>query len=186
MNDSTGADQAPFEGLASSLPSYAVDLKLNLSSCLRQTELTPSQLWGTVVSVAFVCGNAAFLRQAVKEAESRVGPEVLNGAKAAGSIMAMNNVYYRFHHLTTNEHYKSLPARLRMSIIRSHGASPVDFELWSLAVSAIHACATCVESHERVLREKGCSEETIAAAVRLASVIHAVAKTLSAEEALAG
>jgi len=185
MTDTSSSETSPFEALSATLPAYANDLKLNLSSCLRQTELTPSQLWGTVVSVAFVCGNPGFLRQAIREAEQRVPAEVIEGAKAAGAIMAMNNVYYRFHHLTTNDKYKTLPAKLRMSIIRSHGASPVDFELWSLAVSAIHACGTCVESHERVLREKGCSEETIAAAVRIASVVHAVTKTLSAEEALA-
>ena len=51
----------------------------------------------------------------------------------------------------------------------------MDFELWCLAVSAINACGTCVEAHEKVLREKGVGEETILAAVRIASTIHGLA-----------
>jgi alkyl hydroperoxide reductase subunit D len=38
----------------------------------------------------------------------------------------------------------------------------------------------CVDSHEKVLREKGVGEETILAAVRIASVIHALAAVMDA------
>jgi alkyl hydroperoxide reductase subunit D len=92
--------------------------------------------------------------------------------------MGMNNIFYRFRHLSTNEKYSTMPARLRMQIIARHGGDPVDFELWCLAVSAINGCGACVDSHERVLREKGVGEETILAAVRIASVIHGVAAVL--------
>ncbi|MBV8113707.1 MAG: alkyl hydroperoxide reductase, partial [Silvibacterium sp.] len=41
------------DALIESLPNYAKDLKLNYSSLIRQsTELTPQQLWGTVVASA--------------------------------------------------------------------------------------------------------------------------------------
>jgi len=95
--------------------------------------------------------------------------------------MGMNNIFYRFRHLTSNEKYGSIPARLRMQIIGRHGADPVDFELWCLAVSAVNGCGGCVDSHEKVLREKGVSEETIIAAVRIASTIHGLAAVLDAE-----
>jgi alkyl hydroperoxide reductase subunit D len=68
-----------------------------------------------------------------------------------------------------------------MQTIRTHGSDPVDFELWCLAVSAINGCAACVASHENVLREKGITEETILAAVRIASVVHALAAVMDAE-----
>jgi len=42
-----------------------------------------------------------------------------------------------------------------------------------------------VASHEKVLREKGVTEETILAAVRIASVIHGAAGVLDAETAVA-
>ena len=94
--------------------------------------------------------------------------------------MSMNNVFYRFHHLSDNEKYSTLPARLRMNALRGHGVEEVDFELWSLAVSAINACGKCVTAHERVVREKGASEELVAAVVRVAAVIHAIGTVLDA------
>jgi alkyl hydroperoxide reductase subunit D len=68
-----------------------------------------------------------------------------------------------------------------MNVIRTHGSDPVDFELWRLAASAINGCAACVDSHEKTVRAKGVSEETVAAAVRLAAVIHALAAVMDAE-----
>ena len=94
--------------------------------------------------------------------------------------MSMNNVYYRFLHLTDNEKYKQIPARLRMQGIRTHGIDQADFELWCTAVSAINNCKTCVASHEQVLRDKGITEEQVAAAVRIAAVMHAAAVVLDA------
>jgi len=88
--------------------------------------------------------------------------------------MGMNNIFYRFRHLSTNPKYGDMPARLRMQAIRTHGSDPVDFELWCLAVSAINGCGVCVDSHEHVLRDKGINEETILAAVRIAAVMHAL------------
>jgi alkyl hydroperoxide reductase subunit D len=38
-----------------------------------------------------------------------------------------------------------------------------------------------VDSHEKVLRDKGVTEEQVLAAVRIASVIHAIAVVLDAE-----
>ena len=65
--------------------------------------------------------------------------------------MAMNNVYYRFVHLASNPEYGTLPAKLRMNIIASHGIEKADFELFSLAVSAMNGCGLCIDSHEKVL-----------------------------------
>jgi len=73
-----------------------------------------------------------------------------------------------------------MPARLRMQAVWSHGTEAVDFEVWCLAASAINRCGACVDSHERVLREKGVSEEAILAAVRIASVIHGLAGVMAA------
>jgi alkyl hydroperoxide reductase subunit D len=90
-------------------------------------------------------------------------------------------VYYRFLHLTSNATYKTMPARLRMNVIRSHGVDLADFELWCAAVSAINGCAACVDSHEKVIREKGISEEGVLTAIRLAAVIHGLATVLDAQ-----
>ncbi len=171
--------------LLETLPAYARDLKLNLSSLLSQTELTEQQTWGTVVASAVASRNDDIMRSAFADAAGHLPPQAIEAAKGAAAIMGMNNVYYRFLHLTSNEKYRTIPARLRMNILRSHGVDALDFELWCTAVSAINGCGACVDAHEKTLREKGMSEETIVAAVRIASVIHGLASVLEAEKASA-
>lgn len=174
-----------FDELLERVPEYAKDLKLNFSSLVRQqTELSPQQLWGTVVASAIASRNAELTQTALSEASSILSPQALSASRGAAAIMGMNNIYYRFTHLTKNEKYSTLPARLRMNIIRTHGVEPVDFELWCTAVSAINGCGACIDSHEQVVRQKGVSEEQIAAAVRIASVLHAIACVLDAEQAV--
>jgi lipoyl-dependent peroxiredoxin subunit D len=169
------------EQLQESIPGYAKDLKLNLSSLLRQTELTPQQTWGTAVASALAAGNNEVYTALLDEARKNLSPEALEAAKAAAAIMGMNNVFYRFQHLVEKEKYNTIPTRLRMNVIRQHGADPVDFELWSLAVSAVNGCGKCITSHERVLIEKGVNEETITVAIRLASVVSAIAAVFNVE-----
>jgi alkyl hydroperoxide reductase subunit D len=93
--------------------------------------------------------------------------------------MAMNNIYYRFQHMMGGgSAYADLPARLRMQIIGRPGVDSVDFELWCLAASVITGCENSVRNHENMVRERGGTAEQVQDAVRIASVIHAVALTL--------
>jgi alkyl hydroperoxide reductase subunit D len=173
------------EELIGRLPDYAKDLKLNYSSLVKQnSELTSQQLWGTVVAAAIATRNPELTAAAIAEAERTLSAPVLAAVKSAAAIMGMNNVYYRFHHLTKNEKYATLPARLRMNALRGHGVEPLDFELWCLVVSAVNACEKCVDSHERVLRDKGATEELINAAIRVTAVIHAIGVVLDSEKAV--
>ena len=89
--------------------------------------------------------------------------------------MGMNNIYYRFLHLVEDGEYQTMPARLRMNVIANHGIDKLDFELISLAVSAVNGCGLCVTSHEKKLRSHDVSREAIQSAVRIAATIHAVA-----------
>ncbi len=73
-----------------------------------------------------------------------------------------------------------------MNVIANPGVDKVDFELWSLAVSAINGCQFCVKSHEKKLAEHGVTAEQVQAAVRIASVIHAASAILDGEAALGG
>jgi lipoyl-dependent peroxiredoxin subunit D len=172
--------------LLDKLPNYAKDLRLNFSSLVRnQTELTEQQLWGTLVATAIASRNAQLTAATLAEAAAHLQPPTIEAAKGAASIMGMNNVYYRFLHLTTNQKYSTLPAKLRMNIIRQHGGDQTDFELWSLAVSAIHGCGVCVDSHDKALRERGMTEELVLNAVRIGAVMHAIATVLDTEAAAA-
>ena len=171
------------EQLLETIPDYAKDLKLNLGSVLRQTELTPQQAWGTAVSCAVAARNPQLLSAVLNEAAKHLNEPAMFGARAAAAVMGMNNIFYRFRHLSSNPKYATMPARLRMQVIGRHGTDPVDFELWCLAVSAINGCGLCVDAHENVLREKGVNEETVLAAIRIASIIHALATVFDADPA---
>ncbi len=169
------------EAILDSVPAYAKDLKLNFSAVMAQTELTKQQAWGTAIASAMAARNPEITEAVLTDAANQLSPQALDAAKAAAAIMGMNNVYCRFHHLSANEKYSTIPARLRMNILRGHGIEPVDFELWCTAVSAINACGRCVTAHEKVLRDKGVGEESILAAIRIASVIHGLATVFDAE-----
>ena len=172
------------DGIRDALPDYARDIKLNLGSVLSPSGapgLTEAQIWATALSAALAARNAAFARQIESLARAHLDERGVRAARAAAAIMGMNNVYYRFLHLVEDEEYGRLPARLRMSIIGNPGVDRVDFELCSLAVSAINGCGQCVASHERQLREHGLGREAVQSAVRIAAVVHAAAGVLAYE-----
>ncbi|HEY6455319.1 MAG TPA: carboxymuconolactone decarboxylase family protein, partial [Steroidobacteraceae bacterium] len=114
-------------------------------------------------------------------AAAHPAPADLTAARAAAAVMGMNNVYYRFLHLVEDAAYQKMPARLRMNVLANPGIEKADFELLSLAVSAINGCGSCVASHERQLRQHGLSREAVQSAVRIAATVHAVARVLEFE-----
>ena len=173
------------ETLKSQLPDYAKDLKLNLSTLLTEPALTGQQRAGTFVASALAARNPTLIAAILAEMAPQLTPEALAAAKAAASVMAMNNIYYRFTHLTSAPEYRTMPAKLRMNVIGKPGVEKADFELWSLAVSAINGCGMCIDAHEHELRKAGITAEAIQAAVRIAAVVHAIAATLDGEEAVA-
>ena len=92
--------------------------------------------------------------------------------------MAMNNIYYRFTHLVSDKDYLKMPAKLRMNIIGNPGVDKIDFELYSLAVSAINGCGLCIDSHVKQLINSNIDKSTIAHTIRISSVINATAQVL--------
>jgi alkyl hydroperoxide reductase subunit D len=186
MAAETGAREhaMSIETLKLQLPDYAKDLKLNIGSLAGEVALTTQQRAGTFIASALAARNADVTRAIFGEFAGQLSPEALAAARAAAAIMAMNNVYYRFTHLVGGD-YPNMPARLRMNVMARPGVDKADFELWSLAVSAVNGCGMCMESHEKIVRAAGLTQEQVQAAVRIAAVVHAVAATLDGEAALA-
>ncbi len=168
------------EMILNQIPDYAKDLKLNLSSLLQDQALTVQQRYGLLLACAHAGGVAAVIAEAEQSAAAQLSAEAVTAAKAAASIMAMNNVYYRFVHLAGNRDYAQMPAKLRMNVIGKPGIDKVDFELFSLAVSAINGCGMCMDAHEKVLRDHGVSADIIQTAVRFGAVVQAVSATIRA------
>ena len=50
--------------------------------------------------------NEELTAAALEEATVHLTPEALEAAKSAAAIMGMNNIYYRFLHLSSNEKYR--------------------------------------------------------------------------------
>ena len=171
------------QDLRDRLPDYARDIKLNLGTLAAETVLNEKQKAGAFIASALGARNAGVAAAITAEFADKLDAKELAAARAAAAVMAMNNVYYRFLHLVENEEYGKLQAKLRMNAIASHGISRADFELWSLAVSAINGCGMCIESHERAVRKDGITAEQVQAAVRIAAVVNAAAAVLDAEAA---
>jgi lipoyl-dependent peroxiredoxin subunit D len=169
-----------------SIPDFARDLKLNLGSVLTREGapgLSERQIWAVALASAIAARNNAFTRAIEAAAQQHLDAAHLQAARAAAAIMGMNNIYYRFLHLVEDAEYQSMPARLRMNILANPGIDKLDFELLSLAVSAVNGCGLCISSHEKKLRQHGFTREMIQSAVRIAAIMHAVAGVLEYSEA---
>jgi len=175
-----------FEAIRNRLPDYAKDIKLNLSALGNEEGLNAQQFWGCAMACAMAGRNAGVIADVEREASSNLSPAALNAAKAAAAIMAMNNVYYKFVGMSASPEYKTMPAKLRMNILADPGVDKADFELWSLAVSAINGCKFCVDAHEKQLETHGTGKPQIQTAVRLAAVIQAASAVLEAQAGMAG
>ncbi len=168
--------------LSDLLPAYAKDIKLNLSSLFNNAEtdgLTQQQLLGTALAVAYATKNQLLIKCIEDESQAILDDNYIVAAKAAASIMAMNNIYYRFVHSVRDQEYSSMPVKLRMNIIANSGIEKTDFEMFSLAVSAINGCGLCMDAHAKVLEKQGLSKTAIQTIIRLAAVVNAAAQALA-------
>ncbi len=170
--------------LRDQIPEYAKDIRLNLGALSTETILTDQQKYGTFLAAALATGNNIIISAIANEVEGNLDDAASNAAKSAAAIMAMNNVYYRAIHLMSAKEYGTLPAKLRMNAIGNPGVDKVDFELWSLTVSAINGCGMCLDAHEKELRKHGLTTEQIQAGLRIAAVIQAAASVIDGEAAL--
>jgi alkyl hydroperoxide reductase subunit D len=169
------------DALRGGIPDAAKDIRLNLSSVLKGGALSDAQRWGVAVASAIAARNPRLRDAVVGDAARAVAPEVLEDAKAAAALMAMNNVYYRFRHMVGKPIYSEKPAGLRMNRLAQPATNRVDFELFSLAVSAINGCEMCIRAHEKAVTDGGLTPDHVNDAVRIAATIQAAAVALEIE-----
>lgn len=90
------------EELKTQLPDYAKDIKLNLASVLTEEGapgLSQVQIYAITLASAIATNNSALINATLKTTDIHLTDAEINGAKAAATIMSMNNIYYRFIHL---------------------------------------------------------------------------------------
>ncbi len=165
--------------LKSQLGDYAKDIKLNLTSVLSEEgapDLTEAQIAGIALASAYATKNRTVVESLEGEFAANLGEDGVKAAKAAATIMGMNNIYYRFLHLSSDKSFGQLPANLRMQVIGNPGVDKVDFELMSLAVSAITGCGMCMDAHVNEVVKAGVSKTGVQSSIRIASVVNAAAQ----------
>lgn len=151
---------------------YARDLRLNLKAVLKSAHLSEKETALLALSIAANQKNgpltAHFQTQA---AQVGANAEETAEAVACASLLAANNVLYRFRHFAAKDKYQELRPGLRMNIMMNPATGKHLFELMSLAVSAVNGCEQCVKSHEASLIGLGATEEQVWDAIRIASVV---------------
>lgn len=167
--------------LTQKIPGYGRDIRLNVESVLSPEGapgLTEAQLVTIALSSAYAVQHADVIAAVEGHFAEQITPELKEASKGAATIMAMNNIYYRFLHLADDKEFGKLPARLRMSIIGKPGIPKADFELACLAISAISGCGMCINAHVHEVRKAEISNEAIQSAVRIASVLNAAKQAI--------
>jgi alkyl hydroperoxide reductase subunit D len=171
--------------LKNNIPEFGRDIRLNLETVLTSEGapgLTPAQLWGVALVCAYSLGSRPLVEMIGEQSEGALDDAAVEAAKAAATIMAMNNVYYRSVHLLNDPEILKLPARLRMSVIGKPGVPKVDFELMCFALSALAGCGQCLTAHLHALLKDGFGKESAQSALRIASVLHAADRALKIKE----
>jgi lipoyl-dependent peroxiredoxin subunit D len=162
------------EAFRDSLGDFAKDVRVNLSSIMTPegaADLTQEQIDLIALSSAYATRCLKLIDAVQAEVSVRLSEGQITAAKIASTMMAMNNVYYRFTHLVSDESVTKLPTKLRMMSLSSHGIPKVDFELCSLAVSAINGCGMCMESHVHEVLKHGITPVGVQSSIRIAAVM---------------
>ena len=169
------------EALRDLMPETAKDIRLNLSKVLSEDGapgLSQKQILGTALAAAYATREPQVIAALTAEASALLSAEEIAASKAAATIMAMNNIYYRFIHLAADDEIKKMPANLRMQVIANPGVPKLDFEIFALAVSAINGCGMCMELHMHEIVKAGLSKQGVQSAIRIAAVINASAQAV--------
>lgn len=165
----------------SGLGEYAKDIKINLGNVLSEEGapgLSQNQIYGIGLASVYATKHVDFIHAVAEEVKAVLSGAEINAAKAAATVMGMNNVYYRFVHLASDKEYAKMSANLRMNVIGNSGIDKIDFELYSLAVSAINGCGMCIDAHVREVEKAGISKQGVQSVIRIAAVVNATAQAL--------
>lgn len=149
----------------------ARDLRLNLKRVLTESQLLQEERFLTLLALAQSLKWDSLRNSAEAQLrEAGLSDEQLLEAKDSAAQMAMLNTYYRFRHmLGKDEEYKV--AGLRMTVFSKPHLGKERFEMLAFALSVLNGCETCIQSHEKVLRDAGLTADKVHDLARMASVM---------------
>lgn len=160
---------------------YIRDLRVNLRSTLESASLGGKKnAYLIALAVAANDRNNALISAFAELAKKEGATDAeIAETHAIASLLATNNVFYRFRHFCDNKAYEQMPAGIKMTIMLRPVLPKVFFELISLVVSAVNGCQACVNSHEKSVRHEGGSEQMIFDAIRLGAVVRGLSVALN-------
>ncbi len=166
------------EELKALIPEYARDIKINLGSLVNTQNqiLTVTQVFGSALASAYATKDKNLINVLENEAKNILSEAEIKAVKTAATLMAMNNIYYRFTHISHDKEYSQMPAGLRMQGIANHGIEKVDFEIFSLAVSIINGCGMCIDAHANQLLKHELTKSQVQMVAKIAAVINSAAQ----------
>jgi alkyl hydroperoxide reductase subunit D len=153
---------------------YPRDLRINVNNVLSSDNLEEKEAYLLALSIAVNEKNDVLIKSFAELSESEgATPDEIAEVHACASLLAANNVFYRFKHFIkdSNDSYQQMPARIKMNIMAKPVLGKEFFELMSLAISAVNGCEMCVNAHEASVRKLGANEARVFDTVRLASLI---------------
>lgn len=168
------------EELKSALSVYAKDIKINLETLLNEKNqvLSMKQIFGSALASAYAIKDKTVIVVFENEAQKYLSQTEMQAVKTAATLMAMNNIYYRFAHLTSDKEYLQMPAGLRMQGLATHEIDKLDFEIFALAVSIINGCSGCIDAHAHQIIKHGSSKQVVQMIAKIAAIINAAAQAL--------
>lgn len=167
------------ESLVTGESRYIKDLRVNLKNTLKSDHIDKKEASLIALAIAVNAKNKPlryYFHQLAEENEAT--EKEIGDTVACASLLAANNVFYRFRHFVDKESYNRMPARIKMNIMAKPVINKELFELISLAVSAANGCEMCVQSHESSLLRMDSTEERIFDAIRLTSVVTSLDKII--------
>src|SRR3546814_20611480 len=102
---------------ADTLPDYAKDIRLNISSLLNDQMLGDQRKYGLLLACAHGTGYQPIVQATEREVEEKLSAAAKNAARAAAEAMAMNTVYYPFLTLPYHQSYPKIPPKTRPTYI---------------------------------------------------------------------
>ncbi len=171
------------EELKLAMPQYARDVKINLGSLVSQENqvLTAKQVFGAALTSAYATKQKSLIRVLENEVQNILSEAEVEAVKTSAALMGMNNIYYRFLHISHDKEYGQMPAGLRMQGIMNHGIDKIDFEIFSLAASVVNGCGMCIDAHANQLVKHGISKTQVQMVAKIAAVVNSVAQVLVIE-----
>lgn len=169
----------PLEKLTYTESRYLRDLRVNLKTAIAGESLSPKEAYLIALAAATNEKNDTLSKAFEEKAlENGAGQGEVAEAIACASLLATNNILYRFRHFAHKDIYEQLPARVKMNIMANPVLGKEFFEMVSLAISAINGCERCVNAHEASVLKLGATEARIFDAIRVAAVVAGLSKII--------